>query len=131
MPTSLEMAAESARSDEDLKSSIGSESHAQYLSVKEKEVEYFSKMTDEERRLKLIIFELVKPCQYVSKYRTSNQHVALLVKKQYHRLPQTGILFVHYSLYSSLMLSVLYTTLLDIPTQLFRLDVVVGSVWHL
>ncbi|RYP41077.1 hypothetical protein DL767_001238 [Monosporascus sp. MG133] len=54
MPTSLEATVRLARSDEELKRWIGYELHTQYFNVKQKEVEYFAKMTDEERRQKFL-----------------------------------------------------------------------------
>lgn len=54
MPTSLKATVGLARADEDLKQWIGSELHTQYLNIKQKEVEYFAKMTDEERRRRFL-----------------------------------------------------------------------------
>ena len=54
MPSKLEMSLDSARSDKELESWIGAELLAHYLRVKDKEVEHFSKMTEEERRQKFL-----------------------------------------------------------------------------
>jgi len=54
MPTKLELALNSAKENEELQGWIGTELFTQYINVKEKEAEYFSKMTDEERRLKFL-----------------------------------------------------------------------------
>jgi glutamine synthetase len=56
MPTKLEVALLSAKEDTELQSWIGEELSTQYLKVKERELEFFSKMTDEERRLKFLSY---------------------------------------------------------------------------
>jgi glutamine synthetase len=54
MPSKLELALDSAKCDEDLVNWIGAELLAHYCKVKDKEVEYFSKMSEEERRQKFL-----------------------------------------------------------------------------
>lgn len=54
MPSKLQWSLDFAKSDKELQGWIGTELFTQYVKVKEKEVEYFSKMTDEERRQKFL-----------------------------------------------------------------------------
>jgi glutamine synthetase len=54
MPIKLEMSLDCAKGDKELRDWIGAELFSQYIKVKEKEVEYFSKMTDDERRQKFL-----------------------------------------------------------------------------
>jgi glutamine synthetase len=54
MPSKLELSLDSAKGDKELEDWIGTELLAQYIKVKEKEVEHFSKMTEEERRQKFL-----------------------------------------------------------------------------
>lgn len=51
MPSKLELALDSAKDDKELQGWVGTELFEQYVKVKDKEVEYFSKMTDGDRRL--------------------------------------------------------------------------------
>ncbi|KUJ07406.1 protein fluG [Mollisia scopiformis] len=51
MPSKLEQALDAAKHDEELQGWVGTELFEQYVKVKDKEVEYFSKMTDEDRKL--------------------------------------------------------------------------------
>ncbi|KAH7179158.1 uncharacterized protein B0J16DRAFT_386985 [Fusarium flagelliforme] len=52
MPSGLAESLAALKEDEDIKGWVGKELLTQYLRVKEMEVEYFGKMTEEERRLK-------------------------------------------------------------------------------
>lgn len=54
MPSKLELSLDSAKCDQELEGWIGAELLAHYRKVKDKEVEYFSKMTEEERRQKFL-----------------------------------------------------------------------------
>lgn len=52
IPNCLAESLAALKEDKDIKKWVGKELLTQYLRVKEKEVEYFGKMTEEERRLK-------------------------------------------------------------------------------
>ena len=54
MPSKLEMSLDAAQNDKELEAWIGTELLAQYVKLKEKEVEHFSNMSEEERRLKFL-----------------------------------------------------------------------------
>ncbi|EQL28330.1 hypothetical protein BDFG_08943 [Blastomyces dermatitidis ATCC 26199] len=54
MPKELEVSLDYAKDDKEIQNWVGPELFSQYVKVKEKEVEYFSKMTDEERRQKFL-----------------------------------------------------------------------------
>ncbi|KAI1059398.1 hypothetical protein LB507_004039 [Fusarium sp. FIESC RH6] len=56
VPTSLAESLAALKKDEDIEQWIGKELLTQYSRVKEKEVEYFGKMTEEERRMKFISY---------------------------------------------------------------------------
>lgn len=54
MPSKLEQSLDSAKCDKELQGWIETELFAQYIKVKEKEVDHFSQMTNEERRQKFL-----------------------------------------------------------------------------
>jgi glutamine synthetase len=54
MPSKLEVSLDSAKDDKELENWLGGELLAQYVKLKEKEVEYFSNMSEEERRQKFL-----------------------------------------------------------------------------
>lgn len=56
LPASLEEAVNLAKKDPDVREWVGKEFLEKYVKVKEKEVELFGKMTDEERRQKFLAF---------------------------------------------------------------------------
>lgn len=56
MPLKLETSSELAEKDIDMRDWFGEELLAQYVKVKSKEIEYFSKMSEEERRQKFLTY---------------------------------------------------------------------------